>query len=213
MDENKIIGLVVVCVIIIFLILVYLAIKNKKSTRSSQRDDERFEDDLDNEQEESKPKSSQKTDNSYNELAFTFPSIANVDEPIEVSKYLFDHKNVTEAEMLKEFSDVHNFKNENGVISFDMDGSHFECHSASKEIVIDNSVHVNANKEGLFFSTDDKSMIVAIHQEEGEYLVDNYTVANPEGISTIEEDSSESEEKASETTTVDKEIVESDTSY
>ena len=220
MDENQIIWLVVLCVVVIFLILVYLAIKNRKSTTNNRRDDDRFEDDWDDDDDEIEKKSSQKTDNFYNELAFTFPSIANIDEPLEVSKYLFDHKNVTEKQMMNEFSDVHNFKNENGVISFEMDGSHFECNSASKEIVIDNTVHVNSNREGLLFTANDKSMSVAMHQEEGEYVVDNYNISNPEGISTVEKDSKdedseeiEGKQEASKTATVDKEIVESDTSY
>ena len=219
MDENQIIWLVVLCVVVIFLILVYLALKNRKSTTNSKRDDDRWEDDWDDDDDEIEKKSSQKTDSFYNELAFTFPLIANIDEPLEVSKYLFDHKNVTEKELMDEFSDVHNFKNENGHISFEMDGSHFECNSASKEIIIDNTVHVNANREGLFFSTEDKSMSVAIHEEDGEYVVDNYNISNPEGISTVEEDIKKEDneeivgEKEFETTTVDEEIVESDTSY
>jgi len=212
MNENKIIWLVVLCVVIIFLVLVYLAIKNKNS--NTQRDDDRYDEDDDwySDSDDRETKSSKKTDNFYNELAFTFPALANIDEPLEVSKYLFDHKNVTEEQMRDEFSNVNNFKNENGQISFDMDGSHFECNSASKEIVIDNTVHVNANSEGLLFSTDDKSMSVAIHEEDGEYVVDNYNTSNPEGISSEDEKSTNEDVEVQEST-VDEEIVASDTSY
>jgi len=211
MNENKIIWLVVLCVVIIFLVLVYLAIKNKKSNSNTQRDDDRWDDDDDWDNDERETKSSQKTDNFYNELAFTFPALANIDEPLEVSKYLFDHKNVTEEQIRDEFDNIDNFKNENGQISFDMDGSHFECNSASKEIVIDNTVHVNTNIEGLLFSTDDKSMSVAMHEEDGEYVVDNYNISNSEGIST--EDNSTNEDLEVQESTIDEEIVASDTSY
>jgi len=204
MDEDKIIWLVVLCVVIIFLIFVYPAIKNKKSNSTTQRDDDR------------KIKSSQKTNNFYNELAFTFPTLANIDEPFEVSKYLFDHKNVTEELMRDEFSNVDNFKNENGQISFDMDGSHFKCNSASKEIVIDNTVHINANSEGILFSTDDKSISVSIHEEDGECVIDNYNTSNPEGISSEDEnctiENSVNEKLEVQESSVDEEIVESDTS-
>jgi len=212
MNENKIIWLVVLCVLIIFLVLIYLAIKNKNSNSNTQRDDDRYDDDDDWDNDERETKSSQKTDNFYNQLAFTFPALANIDEPLEVSKYLFDHKNVTEEQMRDEFSNVDNFKNENGQISFDMDGSHFAYNSVSKEIVIDNRVHVNTNIEGLLFSTDDKSMSVVMHEEDGEYVVDNYSTSNPEGISSEVENSTHEDVEVQERT-VDEEIVASDTSY
>ena len=199
-------------VIIIFLIVLsILVIKYGKVTNANHSYSDRDEEDDNNESSDNK-----KTEQFYDDLAFTFPNLDKVDEPIDTLKYLFENKTKVTEEILKEHcKGVSNFKNENGVISFDTEATHFDFYTAKGEVKIDDSIEVSSNRSGLSFFEEGKSLTMAFHKENGEYVVDDYSINNPEGISyNIEDDLIESNTDVMEKNSiVDNEIIVSDTSY
>jgi len=173
--------LIIVFAILLFMFIVYFVVKYGKSSSESSYDQK----DNDDDEVEYVANEGNKTDDFYEDLAFVFPSLSKLNDPLELMKYLFENKEsgITE-ETLGEYTDsLSNFKNEGEHLSFDIDGTHFDFNTAQKEIAIDDSLHVSSNASGLFFTEDDKALKVALHKEDGEYVVDDYSVKNPEGIS------------------------------
>jgi len=179
MDEITSTELITVSIVLLVMLVVYLIAKYGKQSSTSFSEWDKDEDDIDNNHTENR------NEQFYNELAFIFPSLAKLDNPIELMKYLFENKeNTITEEKLSEYSDtLSNFKTEEKNLSFDIDGTHFDFNTAQKEIAIDDSLHVSSNASGLLFQEEDKTLNVAVHKENNSYVVDDYSVNNPEGIS------------------------------
>jgi hypothetical protein len=208
--------LIIVFSILLFIFIVYFVVKNTKQSNSHVSNDSD-----ENKIECNNDKEEDKTEPFYDELVFMFPSLDKLDNPLEVMKFLFENKeNKITKEQLQSYSNnISNFSEEGGDIIFDMDGTHFNFNVAQKEISIDENLHVFSNSSGLFFNEDNKSLKVAFHRENDEYVIDYYSVKNPEGISYEVEDKN-MEEKALDVrqvleveSVIDSEILTSDTSY
>ena len=204
--------IIIILLIVLLVLIVYLVIKYGKTTNSSDNDDDW------NEEDESEDKTTKKTDEFYDDLSFMFPVLDSIDEPLELSTVLLKNTDITEAQLKKEFEKIANVKDEDGHLSFDIDGTHIDLNKASREIVVDNSVHIVSNSSGLLFTAEDKALKVGMHQEKGEYVVDEYATIDPEGISSeletrAEENSTAEVFENDNASNTDDMILESDTSY
>jgi len=186
--------LIIVFSILLFILIVYVVVKYGKSNTETSygQNDDNDDDDIEyGDREESR------TEKFHEDLAFIFPSLAKVNEPLELMTYLFENKDngITEEKLGAYTDSLSNFKSEGEHLSFDIEGTHFDFNTAQKEIAIDDALHVSSNSSGLFFTEDDKALKVALHKEDGEYIVDDYSVKNPEGISQeMEEETPQIEE-------------------